>query len=412
MSRLRAGSGPAVDRVGPTPATTVLVYCYFLLAPVYLWESGLPQVADGVLIVLVVLRIVTRLKNGVNHGTSIFSFPSSIVCFAFYVAVVNFTAAILVGDASFVRVTLFYVYNALVAVTVYGLVRQYGAAICLTMFRAAALSLTVQLLALAAQGGLAGAGRQVAGFNNPNQLGAFAVLMYTIVLGAAGSSRVQAFLAGALLPVSALLVMASLSRAGMLTLPILATAYILYLRRSELASRDRWVTLLAVSTALLVAWLMVREQITSGLLGAVDDRWGVQKADSTLSGRGYDRIADHPEFWLFGGGEGANYRFGVRIELHSGPGTLIYAYGAVGVVLFLAIIYYALKGNGVFGVVVLAAPIVYGLTHQVLRDTLLWIFLAMLGGITVRLHSEFADRSTLPVRPKTGSGASPIYRRD
>lgn len=376
------------SRDGELPVVVrVLVYGYFLMEPVYLWSSGVPQVADGILVLLVALRVAARLKNGPHSHPEVFGFPSAVLCFAFYVAIVNLTAAILVGDLSFLQTTAFYVYNAAVAVTVFGLAQQYGAKLRSAVYHAAVLSVTVQVVALAVQGGLAGGGRQTAGFNNPNQLGAFAVLAYTVILATAGSSRIQAMLAGAMLPVVTLLILASLSRAAMLTLPILALSYVFYLRKSDLSNLDRRRTLMTVSVILLGGWLLVRDRISSGLFGAVDARWGVQKADNTLSGRGYDRIVDHPEFWLTGGGEGANYRFGVRIELHSGPGTLIYAYGAIGVVLFSAILFYAMNRNGMFGLLVLLAPLVYGLTHQVLRTTLLWILLALLAAFARRLQT-------------------------
>jgi hypothetical protein len=96
--------------------------------------------------------------------------------------------------------------------------------------------------------------------------------------------------------------------------------------------------------------------------------------------RGYDRIFEHPEYLLWGSGEGSYWRFselGVRgLELHSGLGTILFSYGLFGFALFCAFILTIFQRAPIIFWITLAAVMAYGVTHQHVRTTGFWLYLA------------------------------------
>ncbi len=96
--------------------------------------------------------------------------------------------------------------------------------------------------------------------------------------------------------------------------------------------------------------------------------------------RGYDRISNHPEYLVFGAGEGGYNRFDTFIEnheIHSSFGTIVFCYGIPGTVLFLLFIYSLLKKLPWFYLVYSLPLFAYGVTHMGLRFTIFWVALMM-----------------------------------
>jgi len=97
--------------------------------------------------------------------------------------------------------------------------------------------------------------------------------------------------------------------------------------------------------------------------------------------RGYDRIWNNPEYLVYGSGEGGFKRFKETTligahEIHSSVGTLFFCYGFTGAIIFGIFVIVALRGSE-FRVWLLVMPaFAYGMTHQGLRSTLLWVLLA------------------------------------
>ena len=64
-------------------------------------------------------------------------------------------------------------------------------------------------------------------------------------------------------------------------------------------------------------------------------------------------------------------------ELHSSAGTIFFCYGIVGTVLFGVFSWRVIQRGRLRYVLMLLPASAYGLTHQGLRFTLLWVLLAM-----------------------------------
>ena len=102
------------------------------------------------------------------------------------------------------------------------------------------------------------------------------------------------------------------------------------------------------------------------------------ESDDSAAGRGYDRLIENPHYLIFGAGEGAFYRFGIgEQEIHSGLATLLFSYGIVGFaffVLFLSAVFYKLPLQYTL---LLLFILLFGITHQNIRFSYFWIFLAI-----------------------------------
>jgi hypothetical protein len=96
--------------------------------------------------------------------------------------------------------------------------------------------------------------------------------------------------------------------------------------------------------------------------------------------RGYDRISNHPEYLIFGAGEGGYNRFDTFIdnhEMHSSFGTIVFCYGIPGIVLFTLFVFSLLKKLPWFYLVYALPLFAYGVTHMGLRFTIFWVALMM-----------------------------------
>ena len=98
--------------------------------------------------------------------------------------------------------------------------------------------------------------------------------------------------------------------------------------------------------------------------------------DDNLSGRGYDRLTKYPKYLVFGSGEGQSSRFGYSIEFHSTLGNILMSYGIIGLVLYLTSVISAIRNNRWKDAYTVFFILLYGLTHNGIRNTLLWMLVA------------------------------------
>ena len=143
---------------------------------------------------------------------------------------------------------------------------------------------------------------------------------------------------------------------------------------------------------------MLAERVTGRLQGIGEQQ------DDTLLSRGYVRILRNPEYALVGAGEGAEYRFNepgtseqidVDHEIHSTFGTILFSYGLIGSIAFAVAVWclYKMSCRGSF--LYLFPPFLYGLTHQGLRFSFLWLLMAV---IIVVGSAGLGQRSAAGVR--------------
>ena len=103
-----------------------------------------------------------------------------------------------------------------------------------------------------------------------------------------------------------------------------------------------------------------------------------KEGEKDLAHRGYDRIFEYPEHLILGSGEGAFQRFTISltkdIEFHSIWGTIIYGYGIAGTLTFFGLLYFVFRQAPIRHIVYFLPMAAYGITHQGLRFSFLWVF--------------------------------------
>jgi hypothetical protein len=88
------------------------------------------------------------------------------------------------------------------------------------------------------------------------------------------------------------------------------------------------------------------------------------------------RLVENPRYLVLGAGEGANEpRFGVRAEVHSTVGTLLFSYGIPGTLLFAWFFRNLIRADVKTSLLLLLPLFVYGIAHNGLRFSPFWICL-------------------------------------
>ena len=135
--------------------------------------------------------------------------------------------------------------------------------------------------------------------------------------------------------------------------------------------------------ATILAFVLLGVATETSIFQNVTNRIGSigQQDDDSFSSRGYDRIWEFPQYLLFGAGEGAYDRFRRwdNQEFHSTFGTILFSYGLVGSTFFVWWMLKLYRVSGIHYFAYLFPPVLYGVAHQGLRFSLLWLLLAFLG---------------------------------
>lgn len=221
--------------------------------------------------------------------------------------------------------------------------------------------------------------RQVGFFNNPNQLGFYAVLCISFALGlrilANISEKVFWFIAALAL----FLAISSLSKASVISIIIVVFFYCF--RNIRTFFLGCFFALLAVAFNLIdiVNSFAIFERISN-----------IQnESDSSLDSRGYFLLSDYPLYMVLGVGEEQAIRM-LGHEVHSTFAAIYVNYGFFGFFLFLLwglqVFYKCFKVVGLYNLFILLSPILlYSITHNGVRFSMLWVYLAFLVGLSSRI---------------------------
>jgi hypothetical protein len=341
---------------------------YLLLTPFYVWKSGRPQPADFVLLVLLALLV----RNGVPRlPPQLKGASQAILAFATYAAVVNLLWGLILIDYDVQKVgaigfASFYYFNALVFVICLLLYMRAGMRFIALSVWGSGISVLLQLVLYAWTGG-AGLWREKLFFNNPNQLGYYALLTAVIVAFGYVSARLPLLLAGASLATCALLAASSLSKAALIGTAVVAVVA---------AVRRPLLPVLTVVMILLGMAVKDPGELIDRVTFRMEDMG--QQEDDTLEGRGYSRIEMHPQYLVLGAAEVGHDRHGdFGGELHSSWATVLFSYGVVGLSLLLFFFWRALRLLRPADVLFLMPIFWYGITHQGLRFRLFWVFIGI-----------------------------------
>lgn len=361
-----------------------LLILFVVSFPFYLFDSGGPQISTifGALLVVLMLPAIST--------ATMRPMAVPLLLFTLIALIVNFVNDVLWGtNFALLKFSVFYVYNFLVFVAVFAMMSKDGdtTARALIFGTLAALALQMALLPVSLTAGV----RNSLFFNNPNQLGYWALLSASILAyaGALRGRRPTLLEVGGLVACVAL-VMFSQSKAA------IAAIGVLILLRLGLSMR----TMVLGAIGLGVLLLLVD---VSSLLQVTEERFsriGVDE-DDNLWNRGYSRLFEYPQYIILGFGEGEYWRIGEDLEAHSIFVTLLFSYGISGFASFAWFLIKVIRAKFPTNLLYLIPTIVYSLSHQGLRFTILWIFLAVLayGSAKAMAERRAAGRKSIIVPP-------------
>ncbi|MCC7424951.1 MAG: hypothetical protein IT428_32165 [Planctomycetaceae bacterium] len=366
---------------------------YLLLSPFYFFESGQPQIADYI---LALLTGWLALARGFSFSRALTGIVVTAALLTSYIVLVNGSWTVLLGEDELLLYTAFYLFNFVAlldtAILCHWLGRRFGELTGVT----SVMSLMLQFgLSFVVDGG--GAERGAMFFNNPNQLGYYAVLFASLVWAwSQWSSRSKNTLV--------MVEIAAYIAAGWLTIvsqsrgAISAFAILVFLRAAARVN----VVLLGAAALIGVALMQSDLPLIESMRSRMEHK--SQGTNEEMSYRGYDRMFNHPNYLWLGAGEGCYWRFRSDHpgEMHSNFGSLLFCYGAVGLGVFLRLFWVTFRDAGVKATLYLMPAMAYGLSHNGLRQSELWILFAL----AVGLHS-----TRLAARPLARIAAMPPASR-
>jgi hypothetical protein len=352
----------------------LLLWCLYLcLIPYYVFYSGLPQPGD--MLVLFLVPVALRAWNG-RLDRSQRRPLSTLIAFSLWVLLINWGWAVLVGNFAlfgpdtFVVFPMYYLYNTMVFLVVCVLYQRFGIRFLWLTLHVVFFTVLVQgaLSLVMHRGGLRGA----LFFNNPNQLGFFALVCASLIALGKRALGFGAFKSGVSLTACCYLALLSASRAAVIGCAMLL-AFTLIANPKQIA----------VVAVVILGFAAVGGPLIDAF-GQTQERLTVDRYPhlTFFEERGYDRILAHKEYWLLGAGEGGTSRFADTTligasEIHSSAGTLFFCYGIVGVAIFLGFLFRVAEGAPLTTKLILIPTLAYTVAHQGLRSTPLWILFAV-----------------------------------
>jgi hypothetical protein len=366
-----------------------------VLFPFYVFSSGLPQPADFLSFGL--LFVLLRSWNG-RLAVGLVGTLRSLLLFIGYVFLVNLAWSFVALSFSlgakegFLLAPTFYVFNGLMFFTFLLMFQRYGERLLWLTVRLVLASVCLQLVL--SFGMRASIGRSTVMFNNPNQLGYYALLSACILLVGKQRLKLSTLQVTVGLAACSYLALLSASKAALASVAALGIAVLI----------DRLRTVVVAS--LVFAVLIFTDNPFSAAIERAQARIDNDSSLGFIEERGYERILDYPEYCILGAGEGAYNRFretsaiGAH-ELHSSVATLFFCYGIVGTLLFGLFLWGVMTGAGIRAWIIVGTGFAYGMTHQGLRFRLLWLLLGMVSALRELRRRDRAARGppgTAPAR--------------
>jgi hypothetical protein len=361
---------------------------YLVSSIFYIFPSGNPQPADFLLLLTIIATLLVAWRRAPNEPVLYIA----LALFGGWIVLVNVVWFFISPDFLFLKKTSFYLYNIVFFLFVVTAGYYDFERLKVVVWWSCVIALIAQLLYL--EFVFHGVGKRATGtFNNPNQLGYWALLLMAslaVVKERAPLRALDILALGAGFYVLMLSLSKAASISGMLMI-LLMIAFCRLQRTSAL--------LLSV---LLVLGLMF-QIATGGLVERFRSFEAVANLEQRLSGigtqedddllhRGYIRLIQNPQYLAFGAGEGGFERLTADAkkkgkEIHSTLGTILMSYGLIGLGLFGMLMLVIFGRAPLASIAYLVPVMMYSVTHMGLRFSEFWVFLGL-----VYAQSRFGSR--------------------
>jgi len=343
------------------------------------YEGGVPQIADYVMLCLMVMVFGTFGFAILREHVSMVAAFAAFVC---YTAVVNLVWATILVKVSIVYNSLFYIYDLLLLVLCLVLYARFKDTFLRVTVYAVAASIFVQVI-LSPIAPDKSTFRNALFFNNPNQLGYYGLLAATIFFFGSKRFRIGGWYQACFYVAAGFLILLGLSKAALIAILFLMVMVLLQRPPSLLIGIGGAGVLLLSSYILQDKGPMLMQNLVQ--------RIEFRESDETWAMRGYDRIWNHPQYLFLGSGEGDYMRFQSQLshsELHSTYGTLLFCYGVIGAGLFTYAMFLICRRARPILILGLIPTFLFSLLHQGLRFTLFWVLIGFLSCLTHSLSSS------------------------
>lgn len=301
----------------------------------YLLPSGSIQIGDLILIFGCILNFFFTKRGRLTLDKT----NLSLIIYILFITVINVLYYLFMDDQSFIKPIFYYVYNLVVVLSFSSFLNMDNSKTLLKKLGVVLkVSLVLQLvLLLTGLGRWAYSTRYSGTFNDPNQYSVFIffslLLVYMINQGTDRNNWKIWYVLGTML------VIPSASTGTMLGLVIFwAGLYLINVKELKRITKILWCGLLCILITLFAFTfsnnLPLPDYITTNSMYVRVINKTTKIANSSdnttlLADRGWTRIMEYPEFFLFGAGEGGFERFNTWLEIHSSLIGPLFYYGIV-----------------------------------------------------------------------------------
>src|SRR5699024_5363944 len=335
-----------------------LITLYCIISPFYFLSSGYPQIADFILIIAFLLFIFSY-RIIVNKVTVL------LIVILFLITIINLVYSIIFSSTDFFISSIYYYFNFMLVLMVLSIYFKDGLEILKKIYKGISISLIVQVLVSLIFLNIT-VSRQTLFFNNPNQLGYYALLSFSILtlIFYLIKSNIVIYIVTSMSAVY--LAVLSNSTSTIIAILLLLCTQVIVMFIFVLNSKQK-ISLLLLFFVLFSSIVFFWDEIKSFYL--IENALNrIESKESTFnenfSYRGYDRLLQNPTYIILGAGEGLFVERFKRGEIHSTFIAFLFNYGIITFFLLVSIFVLLIRRFKLLPIVILILINLYGLTHN------------------------------------------------
>jgi hypothetical protein len=362
-----------------TPKFLLLIY--IILKPFYLFHLGLPQIAEYLIVILIAFHLI------INRPTLDYKKKNIIFLWSFFlvIAIINAVYSMyytLPEALTFWWSTIFYGFNIIFFIVAKEVFKSFKTLDYKWLLIVCIISMCIQfclyLVEFDKELPNNFFGRRYLFFNNPNQLAYYSLLLVTLILLIEKKIKTLRYLIPILISLACILTFFSSSRPVIFGMILLVFYYFIFiLNTHRLKSAILFLVPLLFICSVHFQKVAIEFKRTFSRFARVENNQVKE-----YSNRGYERIYESPEYFLYGAGEGNLERFmtpknNIKQEIHNTAANLLFSYGFVGLLLFILFIYFSIRYLSWRQLWLFIPLVMYHMFHNGIRFSFLWLFLAI-----------------------------------
>lgn len=344
----------------------ILWMLYLVFFPFYFFPPGSIQIADIPMLFGIISLIFKKIIVD-NYIRNLYFFVLYSILLGLFYSLVYF-------NFEFIKLPLNYLYCLLCLLFVSKIVND-SRFLSHTIF-AIVISLIIQLGVLKVTGLDEEQFRFILCFNNPNQLGLWALSLFVflsfLMLKYIKSKKYYIFLIPSQI-ICLFFILLSISQAAILSSGLIILLFLIN------ALHSKW--LYIILSFIFLFFLFFNRQIEeseyrvlNNVHERIEEETNEDDGDNNLDGRNYTRLFNYPKYLFFGAGEGKVDRFpGNGLEIHSTYANVFFSYGIIGLFLYCLPLIFFIKKKSLILVIIVIFYLVFTLVHNTIRWPLFWI---------------------------------------